>query len=70
MKYKYCSKCGRELIRKVNEAQKEIMPFPIYGGRFDKYNIESGKQQYVEWFECPKYHWWNGHDTLWAHLIK
>ncbi len=63
---RYCTKCGRELIKKQGEAQNELNSFYR---RFDKYDSIVGEQQFVEWKECPKYHWWNGHDRYIAKLI-
>jgi len=67
---RFCSKCGCKLINKTNEAQKELYMTPIGPMNFDRYDTETGKQQYVEWLECPNHHWWNGHDTLWPKLVK
>lgn len=65
--WKYCGKCGSKLIRKQKEAQKGHNSF---GYRFSRFNTTTGKQQYIEWYQCPNYKWWNGHDGYYPHLLS
>jgi len=63
---KYCGKCGAKLVWKQEEAEKHLNKLYI---RFDKYDIETGKRQFVGWWECPKSRWWNRHDSYMPKIV-
>lgn len=65
----YCSKCGTRLIWKQDWAEKHTYFLVFQYVNFDKYDTDTGKRQVVGWWECPKYHWWNSHDSYQPKLV-
>jgi hypothetical protein len=50
---KYCSRCGRRLIRKIVNASNFIKSFP--NKTYDAFNGETGKENLMIGYKCPKY---------------
>lgn len=66
MKKRYCSKCGKEMIERKVDANISILRISV-DVRYKKYNPNTGKRQYLDYFRCPKKRWYNSHDAYIYH---
>ena len=66
----YCTTCGTKLTWKQDNAEKyrEFSSLSV-SWKFNKFNSETGKQQIVGWWECPKKRWWNCHTSTIEKLL-
>jgi hypothetical protein len=53
MKRRYCSHCGRQLIRKIVNASNFIKRFPCL--TYDAFDSKTGKENLMVNYKCPKY---------------
>jgi hypothetical protein len=65
----FCTKCGTKLIWQQDYAEKHCYINWGEWVRYDRYNARTGERQIVGWWECPKYRWWNGHDSCTGKLL-
>lgn len=69
---KYCSVCGKQLIKKLSGAEKveiyvpEIDNYLSLAGKFD---TKTGKRNMVDKYVCPKKRWFNSHDEIYSNKI-
>jgi hypothetical protein len=66
----YCEECGSKLKKELVGAEKYtdyIDEFVTI--RYEKYDMKTGKRQYVWKYTCPKKRWWNNHSSFMAGVI-
>lgn len=61
---RYCSKCGMKMIKSLKSAVGyRVYPYAKYYA-YSKYDKETGKEQFLLNYKCPKKIWFNNHDDV------